>query len=107
LGFLNREGLGGPRNFEQAAKWFEEAAQTQDDRAMLYLGEMYWNGEGVKQSKETAYMWYLIASNSGSTEAAQGVQRLTQEIDPKSIEKAKKKAMQWSAKHSQPGLRRR
>jgi TPR repeat protein len=107
LALMDREGLGGPKDFEQAAKWFGEAANLQDARALLFLGDMYSKGEGVKQNKEIAYMWYWIAANSEIKEAAQSEERLKQEMDKKTVERAQRKAMEWSGKHQQMMLRRR
>jgi TPR repeat protein len=107
LALMDREGLGGPKDFEQAARWFGEAANLQDVRALLFLGDMYLKGEGVKQNKEIAYMWYWIAANSGIKEAAQSEERLKQEMDKKTVERAQRKAMEWSGKHQQLMPRRR
>lgn len=107
LAMMDREGLGGPKDLEQAARWFTEAANLQDVRALPVLGDMYLKGEGVKQNQETAYMWYWIAANSGIKGAAQSEEQLKQEMDKKTIERAQRKAMEWSGKHPQLMLKRR
>ncbi len=99
LGLMNRQGMGVSKNPELAAKWFERAAEMHDHRAMLYLAEIYYKGEGVKQNKETAYMWLLMAVNSGVPGASEREQQLRQEMSPKAIEKARRKAIQWIAEH--------
>jgi len=107
LGILNREGLGGPKNLPDAAKWFERAAELRDYRGILYLGEMYWKGDGVKVDRDRAYMWIWIAANSGVPGASQDEQLLRQELDPKTVEKARKKATLWAQQHRQLGVRSR
>lgn len=106
LGLMNKDGLGGPKNLQEAAKWFARAAEIRDDRAMVDLGEMYWKGDGVKQNKETAYMWLWIAANSGIQGGSRDEQQLRQEMDSNSIEKARHKAMEWTKKHPVLVLRR-
>jgi len=108
LGLMNKDGLGSTKDADQAAKWFARAADLRDDRAMLYLGEMYWKGEGVKENKEMAYMWLSIAANSGVKGAAQDQQQIVQEMDPKTITKARKNAAEWLKIHpNQPLVLRR
>jgi TPR repeat protein len=108
FGLMNKEGLGGPKNLGEAVKWFARAADLRDDRATLLLGEMYWKGEGVKQDKETAYMWLWIAANSGVQGAPQDQQQIKQEMDAKEVTKATQKAVDWLKLHPnrQPTLRR-
>jgi uncharacterized protein len=106
LGLMDREGLGRPKDLGLAAKRFNEAVTLQDNSAMLCLGEMYWKGEGVKQNKEAAYMWYLLAANSGIKEAVESKEQLQKELDKKSIQRAQQKAMEWSEKHQQLTLKR-
>ena len=105
LGLMNREGLGGAKNVAESAKWLARAADLRDDRAMRYLGEMYWKGEGVKENKETAYMWLWIASNSRVQGAAQDEQQLKQVMDAKATEKARQKAIDWLKLHRQLALK--
>ena len=105
LGLMNREGLGGPKNLAEAAKWFARAAELGHTQAMLDLGEMYWKGEGVKADKEVAYMWIWIATGYSVRGASQDEQLLRQELDPKTVEKARKKATVWAQQHLHPRLR--
>jgi hypothetical protein len=105
LGLMNRDGLGGPKDLQEAVKWFGRAAEFHDDRAMLSLGEMYWKGEGVKPDKETAYMWFLIAANLNVQDASSDEQKLRQEMEAKAVEKARRKAAAWSKQHPQLALR--
>jgi uncharacterized protein len=106
LGVMNKEGLGGSKNLQEAARWLSTAADLREDRAMLYLGEMYWKGEGVKENKETAYMWLSIAAGSGVGKASQDEQELKKEMTAKAIKKARQEALDWLKLHPQLILRR-
>lgn len=50
------------RNADQAALWFEKAAQKKIAGACLYLGIKYENGSGVGQNYEKARCMYLCAA---------------------------------------------
>lgn len=52
-----------------ARKWFELAADKGFAGAQFNLGNIYANGEGVRQDFIQAYMWFYIAKNSGYDQA--------------------------------------
>ena len=84
---------------ENAAKYFAQAAELRDARAMLYLGEMYSKGEGVKLNKETAYMWLWLAANSNVPNASKEELQLRGELSNSAVIKARKKAIEWADRH--------
>ncbi len=46
------------------------AQYRRDDEAQLYLGMMYFYGEGVEQNEERAMEWWKKAMKSGNQDAA-------------------------------------
>ena len=95
MGLLSERGLGGPKDANEAFKWFTRAAELHHTRAMLSLGEMYWKGVGVKQDKVAAYKWIFISAGSGVAEAKTDQDALEKEMDPGQIKKAKADAIHW------------
>ena len=75
-----------------AKKWYEKAAQRGDGPAMLQLGDMYQDGDGVKADKVTAYSWMLLASIRRAPNAEKETELLKREMSEKEIGKAKEKA---------------
>lgn len=101
MGELYEQGLGVGRDVSKAAKWFLEAANMGLAAAAFRVGEMYWNGEGLKQDRISAYEFIYLASTSKSNQAKvqQEKERLEKELSPKEIEKGKAKAVEWTRQH--------
>lgn len=57
-----------PRDAAKAATWFEKAAKQKYAEAAYQLGRLYESGNGVVQSKFTAFQNYLIAAEQGHVE---------------------------------------
>jgi TPR repeat protein len=68
---------------------------------------MYWKGLGVNPDKQTAYMWILLASTANIPQAKQDEEAFKKEMTDKDIQKATKRAVEWSKLHPVLGLRRR
>jgi len=62
--YLNGEGIG--QDKEQAAIWFERAAESGHPYAMFRTADMYQNGIGFEQDKAQAAMWFRKAAESGA-----------------------------------------
>ncbi len=96
VGLLYQKGLGVERNLSQAAKWFNEAASLGHVIAMLQLGQMYYEGEGVKQDRISAYEFaYLASQSSDLPQATQEKEQFEKEMTPKEMAKGKAKADDW------------
>jgi len=52
---------------EEALEYFHQAADLGNTDAMIELGQIYQNGDGVDKSGTEAERWYLQASNKGSS----------------------------------------
>jgi TPR repeat protein len=72
---------------------------------MLYLGQMYWKGTGVKEDKPTAYMWILLAASFGLPEAKPEEAALQKELDAKEVQRVQRKAALWERLHPDLALR--
>ena len=70
--------LGEPVNFEKAKECFERAANQNNSKAMLNLGNLYEKGKGVEQDVQLAQQWYIKAQSQGDATA----QKLLQQGGP-------------------------
>ena len=61
------KGKGVEKDFKQAAKWYQEAADQGDRRAQGRLGLMYLKGWGVKKNVSLAAYWILRSPSSDET----------------------------------------
>lgn len=69
LGLLYEKGLGVPKDYEQAFKWFKKAAEQGHPDAQYDLGLMYSRGRGVPQDSEQAAKWFKKAAEQEHLDA--------------------------------------
>lgn len=69
LGQFFMTGSGVPRDYQQAAKWFGEAAKQNQLDAQFWLGFLYENGFGVARDYKTAFSNYSAAAMQGQAAA--------------------------------------
>ena len=50
-------------------KWFEQAANSGNVRAMFNLGAAYWEGNGTRQSYAEAVEWWEKSAAAGQSAA--------------------------------------
>ena len=62
LGYCYYNGYDIPKNYKQAAYWFQKAAEQGDGSGQYMLGTCYEKGNGVPQNNKLAYMWFSISS---------------------------------------------
>ena len=67
VGEMHVRGQCGPKNEEEAAKWYLKAAQQGNSEAQVYMGVMYANGKGVTQNDAEAATWYAKAAEQGNS----------------------------------------
>lgn len=66
LGLLWARGIGVPApNFDEALRWWKEAAKRGYTVSMNNIGLLYANGHGVQQSYEEAYKWWELSAEGG------------------------------------------
>ncbi|MBR0315581.1 MAG: SEL1-like repeat protein [Synergistaceae bacterium] len=85
-------------NYQEAMKFFIEAAKMGDIQSSIEVAEMYYNGEGVEKNFKSAFEWYLKAAekNDSSSQNTVGVMYLKGEgvkIDYDKAEKWFKKSI--------------
>jgi TPR repeat protein len=96
LGVMYVDGRGGvPQDYDTAVSWYRKAAEQGNALGQLGLGLMYASGRGVPQDYVTAHMWLNLAAGSGDKVAAEGRERLAQQMTPAQIAEAQKLAREW------------
>ncbi len=69
LGTLYLTGQGVPKDYAEAMKWLQIAADRGYPMSQYNIGLMYANGLGVKQNISQALSWYIKAGDKGNTSA--------------------------------------
>ncbi len=57
-------------------KWYRMAAEQGDSDCQTILGNMYREGEGVKQDYAEAAKWYQLAAAQGDKEAQESLEEI-------------------------------
>ena len=57
------------KNYSEAIKWYRKSAEQGYAQAQRNLGNMYYNGYGVKQDYSEAVKWFRKAAEQGNTDA--------------------------------------
>lgn len=77
---------------EEAARWFQLAAELGNAHAQYNLGYMFGRGEGVLQDYVSAHMWYNIAAAREFTGAAEARDALARHMSAADIAEAQRRA---------------
>ncbi|MEQ1848694.1 MAG: tetratricopeptide repeat protein, partial [Nitrospira sp.] len=88
-------GEGGPKDYQQALRWFRLGANRGDALAQTKLGIMYDDGEGVPKDKVQGYKWVSLAATNGDKSAPMLRDILAKGMTEAQIAKAKKLASEW------------
>lgn len=72
--YLN--GIGGDRDIEEAVRFLEMAAEREDERSYIELGDLFYQDQYIEKDNERAYYWYEKAYVSGEQRAAGPLGRL-------------------------------
>lgn len=62
VGEIYYNGINNPRNYEKAAKYYEESAKLGYLKSEKKIAHMYEYGKGVKRNLEKAFFWYNSAA---------------------------------------------
>jgi localization factor PodJL len=73
IGLRYTDGRGVPANLEEAARWFERAANQGLTPALYRLGSIYEKGQGVRKNLEAARRLYLAAAGKGNAKAMHNI----------------------------------
>jgi localization factor PodJL len=102
IGVRYAEGKGVAPNFDEAAKWYDRAAQAGVVPATFRLGTLYEKGLGVTKDLDTARRYYLIAAERGNAKAMHNLAVL--DADGGGRGANYKSASQWFRKAAERGV---
>ena len=69
---------GAKRDYTEAIKWYQKAAEQGYARAQYTVGDMYEKGEGVSKDVAEAIKWYRKAAKQGHEIAKDNLRRLNE-----------------------------
>ncbi|HYW63265.1 MAG TPA: tetratricopeptide repeat protein, partial [Bradyrhizobium sp.] len=102
IGVRYAEGKGVPTNYDDAAKWYERAAQAGLVPAIFRLGTLYEKGLSVKKDIDIARRYYLQAAERGNAKAMHNLAVLDADGGGKGANY--KSASQWFRKAADRGV---
>jgi localization factor PodJL len=102
IGVRYAEGKGVAMNFDEAAKWYDRAAQAGVVPAAFRLGTLYEKGLSVKKDLDAARRYYLQAAERGNAKAMHNLAVLDADGGTKGADY--KSAAQWFRKAAERGV---
>ena len=72
-------GQGVSSDARKAFELYEQSANKGYAKAQYYLGDCYFNGEGVDADESKARFWYHKAADQGNEDAKEALVRLLEE----------------------------
>jgi len=102
IGLRFAEGKGVAPNFDEAAKWYDRAAQVGLVPAIFRLGTLYEKGLSVKKDADIARRYYLQAAERGNAKAMHNLAVLDADGGGKGADY--KNASQWFRKAADRGV---
>lgn len=102
IGVRYAEGKGVPANYDEAAKWYDRAAQAGLVPAIFRLGTLYEKGLSVKKDLDIARRYYLQAAERGNAKAMHNLAVLDADGGGKGANY--KSASQWFRKAADRGV---
>ncbi len=88
-------GIGIIKDYQQAFKWFQKAANRNHPKAQIDLGMMYERGLGVTADKIRAYKWFSIAANHPTPAAHTHKVRIAKNLTPSQLKQASLLTKNW------------
>ena len=92
LGVMYENGIGVPKDYKIAVKWFKLAAAQGFFLAQYNLGGMYRSGRGVKLDNVYAHMWGNLAASNGNESGGELRDLVAKWMSPADITVARKLA---------------
>jgi localization factor PodJL len=102
IGVRFAEGKGIAANYDEAAKWYDRAAQAGVVPAIFRLGTFYEKGLSVKKDVDIARRYYLLAADRGNAKAMHNLAVLDADGGGKGANY--KNASQWFRKAADRGV---
>lgn len=98
LGLLFMNGQGTIQDFEEAAKWFNLAANQNHPQAQYQLGLIHKTGYGLPVNLEKSYMWFNISAAAGIREAIVARDKIMLTLTPEQLKAAQESSRKWLLK---------
>jgi uncharacterized protein len=92
LGERYYDGLGLPRDHNQAFTWFLRAASQGHGRAQTNVGLMLFLGRGTPVDVVEAVRWLSLAARRGEERAASILRQVQDRVSPEQFEEGRKRA---------------
>lgn len=101
IGLLYARGQGVPKDYAEAAKWIQQAADKGHAEAQATLGGMFEQGKGEPQNFAQAAVWYRKAAEQGCPIAMRNLGLML--IDGKGVPKNDAEAVTWFRQGAEQG----
>jgi len=85
--------------YDEAAKWFLQAAEAGDAEAQFLLGRMHYDGNSLGIDNVTAYMWFDIAAANGLPVGARYREGIARRMSDDEVTLARQRAEAWRSAH--------
>ena len=95
LGQMFHKAKTNEQDYEQAVKWYTQAAKQGHRRAQHRLGAMYAKGLGVSVDYTKAYAWCEVAASQQSKRALLMLKKIEKKMSRQQIEQARKLAKRY------------
>ncbi len=96
LGVLYARGRGVAKDYAEARKWFQKAADHGEAAAQFNLGVMYSHSLGAPRDYALAHMWFSLAAGQGEDGAAKARDEMAARMAPYEIADAERMAGAWT-----------
>lgn len=93
-------GRGVPRDYQEAVKWYRQAAELGHAAAQHYLGFHYFVGRGVAKDYVEAYKWLALAAGQGEEQANKNLTSFTEFMTPLQLEAGRRAVAEFRASHN-------
>ena len=93
LGALNDRDSNSP-DYLEAAKWYRFSAERGNPFAQERLARLLLEGLGVKQNRQEAYMWLLVAAESGNNQAQTKLSSMEDDLGKPAADAVRKQALE-------------
>ena len=102
LGLLWARGVGVPApDFNEALRWWKEAAKRGYTVSMNNIGLLYASGHGVKQDYAEAFKWWEMAAEHGDAWAMNSIGDLYE--NGQGVEQSYEQALEWYRRAAEAG----
>jgi Trypsin-like peptidase domain/Sel1 repeat len=96
IGLLFVDGIGAPKNFTEAASWFQRAAEQGNVEAQHNLGAMYASGRGVRRDYVESYKWFTLCAAQGNSGCESQRRLVGRKLSRTQLQQGQSLAAGWS-----------